>query len=205
MVKNTVTYYDKQEKIYYSPGQATILLNETPVILEYDDTTDDGTSTKVKRQLYQYDSYKITTDIDIPILLGSNEKYLLGLIKTRLIEEITAYDVSDNVNLFYLQGNAMWLSDVKRTSLIKSTNIRKSQGAATTVLWDDNNNRYDIPVDMAISMLNTLEMYALDCYNQTAQHKKNVEELTTLEEALTYDYTTGYPKKLRLPEDLLNT
>lgn len=203
MVKNIVRYYDKQDKIKVGDGRATILINETPVVLEYEDTTDDGTPTKVKRQMYQYDSYTIQTDTSSGLICS--EKYLLGIVKESLIKQIIAYDVSDNVNIFYLQGNAMWLSDVKRTSLIKSTNIRKLQGVTTTVLWDDNNNKYDIPVDMAISMLNTLEMYALDCYNQTAQHKKNVEELTTLEEALTYDYTTGYPQKLHLPEDLLNT
>lgn len=187
--------------------KTTILINETPIIVEYDDVADDGTPIKVKRQMYRYDSY--TFYLGVGVLPSSKikdlESYLLRVVKSIIINEITEYDVSDNVNLFYLYNNPMWLSDVKRTSLIKSTNIRKSQGATTTVLWDDNNNKYDIPVDMAIEMLNLLEMYALDCYNQTAEHKKNISEMTKIEDVLSYDYTNGYPKKLHLPDDLLNT
>jgi len=45
-------------------------------------------------------------------------------------------------------------------------------------------------------MLSSLEIYALECYNQTATHKAAVEALTTAEEINNYDYTTGYPEKL---------
>ena len=45
-------------------------------------------------------------------------------------------------------------------------------------------------------MLSALELYALACYNVTAEHKVAVENLTSLEEVKSYDYTTGYPEKL---------
>lgn len=184
----------------------TILINETPVIIEYDDVADDGSPVKVKRQMYRYDSYRFDFGLGtlLPSKIKNLEEYVLRRIKDIIIDKITKYDVSENVNLFYLQGNPMWLNDIKRTSLIKSTNIRKSQGAITTVLWDDDNNKYDIPVDMALNMLNTLEMYALDCYNMTAQHKKNISEMDSIEDVLNYDYMAGYPKILHLPEDLSN-
>lgn len=205
MIKNKETFYNKQPMIDYGMV-TTILINETPVIIEYDDVTDDGSPVKVKRQMYRYDSYRF--DFGLVTLLPSKiknlEEYVLRRIKDIIIDKITKYDVSENVNLFYLQGNPMWLNDIKRTSLIKSTNIRKSQGAITTVLWDDDNNKYDIPVDMALNMLNTLEMYALDCYNMTAQHKKNISEMDSIEDVLNYDYMAGYPKILHLPEDLSN-
>ena len=205
MIKNKETFYNKQPIIDYGMV-TTILINETPVIIEYDDVADDGSPVKVKRQMYRYDSYRF--DFGIGTLLPSKikklEEYVLRRIKDIIIDKITKYDVSENVNLFYLQGNPMWLNDIKRTSLIKSTNIRKSQGAITTVLWDDDNNKYDIPVDMALNMLNTLEMYALDCYNMTAQHKKNISEMDSIEDVLNYDYMAGYPKILHLPEDLSN-
>ena len=57
---------------------------------------------------------------------------------------------------------------------------------------------------MDLNMLNTLEMYALDCYNMTAQHKKNISEMDSIEDVLNYDYMAGYPKILHLPEDLSN-
>lgn len=205
MIKNKETFYSKQPMIEYGMV-TTILINETPVIIEYDDVADDGSPIKVKRQMYRYDSYRFDFGLGtlLPSKIKNLEEYVLRRIKDIIIDKITKYDVSDNVNLFYLQGNPMWLNDTKRTSLIKSTNIRKSQGAVTTVLWDDNNNKYDIPVDMAINMLNTLEMYALDCYNQTAQHKKNISEMESIEDVLNYDYMAGYPKILHLPEDLSN-
>lgn len=156
--------------------------------------------------MYRYDSYRFDFGLGtlLPSKIKNLEEYVLRRIKDIIIDKITKYDVSENVNLFYLQGNPMWLNDIKRTSLIKSTNIRKSQGAITTVLWDDDNNKYDIPVDMALNMLNTLEMYALDCYNMTAQHKKNISEMDSIEDVLNYDYMAGYPKILHLPEDLSN-
>ena len=205
MIKNKETFYNKQPMIDYGMV-TTILINETPVIIEYDDVADDGSPVKVKRQMYRYDSYRFDFGLGtlLPSKIKNLEEYVLRRIKDIIIDKITKYDVSENVNLFYLQGNPMWLNDIKRTSLIKSTNIRKSQGAITTVLWDDDNNKYDIPVDMALNMLNTLEMYALDCYNMTAQHKKNISEMDSIEDVLNYDYLAGYPKILHLPEDLSN-
>ena len=205
MIKNKETFYNKQPMIDYGMV-TTILINETPVIIEYDDVADDGSPVKVKRQMYRYDSYRFDFGLGtlLPSKIKNIEEYVLRRIKDVIIDKITKYDVSENVNLFYLQGNPMWLNDIKRTSLIKSTNIRKSQGAITTVLWDDDNNKYDIPVDMALNMLNTLEMYALDCYNMTAQHKKNISEMDSIEDVLNYDYMAGYPKILHLPEDLSN-
>lgn len=205
MIKNKETFYNKQPMIDYGMV-TTILINETPVIIEYDDVADDGSPVKVKRQMYRYDSYRFDFGLGtlLPSKIKNLEEYVLRRIKDIIIDKITKYDVSENVNLFYLHGNPMWLNDIKRTSLIKSTNIRKSQGAITTVLWDDDNNKYDIPVDMALNMLNTLEMYALDCYNMTAQHKKNISEMDSIEDVLNYDYMAGYPKILHLPEDLSN-
>lgn len=205
MIKNKETFYNKQPMIDYGMV-TTILINETPVIIEYDDVADDGSPVKVKRQMYRYDSYRFDFGLGtlLPSKIKNLEEYVLRRIKDIIIDKITKYDVSENVNLFYLQGNPMWLNDIKRTSLIKSTNIRKSQGAITTVLWDDDNNKYDIPVDMALNMLNILEMYALDCYNMTAQHKKNISEMDSIEDVLNYDYMAGYPKILHLPEDLSN-
>ena len=51
---------------------------------------------------------------------------------------------------------------------------------------------------MASSLLSALEMYALECFNVTAAHKKSVSELDNIEEVLTYDYKSGYPEKLKM-------
>lgn len=204
MIKNIAYFYEKQPKISFGSCTATILINESPYISDYEDITDDGSPMPIKRQMFKYDSYTVFIGQETEYA-PHNEKFLISKIKEILIKEISDYDVSTNVNVFYLYGHPMWLPDVKRTSLIKSTNIRKAQGNEVTTLWDDNNNKYDIPCDAALMMLNTLEMYALDCYNQTAQHKKNVLEMDSVEDLLNYDITSGYPNVLHLPEDLYNS
>lgn len=78
---------------------------------------------------------------------------------------------------------------------MNSLTIEKNSGKEESVLWF-NNIRITINCDAAIQMLSALELYALKCYNKTAEHKVTVEGITNLEEALDYDYTLGYPDKL---------
>jgi hypothetical protein len=47
-------------------------------------------------------------------------------------------------------------------------------------------------------MLSQLELYALSCFNKTAEHKAMVQSLESVEEVESYDYKTGYPEKLNL-------
>ena len=63
MIKNKETFYNKQPMIDYGMV-TTILINETPVIIEYDDVADDGSPVKVKRQMYRYDSYRLPSAYD---------------------------------------------------------------------------------------------------------------------------------------------
>lgn len=118
-------------------------------------------------------------------------------LKSQKIDEITAYDTSSNVNGFILDREEVWLDKATRVGLMNSTQIEKAAGKETTTLWFEGKS-YTLPCDTAIQMLSALELYALDCYNTTAQHKANVEALTTKEEVEAYDYTTGYPSKLNL-------
>lgn len=113
------------------------------------------------------------------------------------LSEITAYDTSDAVNSFTLDGETVWLDKATRVGLMNSTQIEKAAGHENTTLWFAGNS-YTIPCDTAIQMLSALELYALECYNVTAQHKANVSALQTVEEIENYDYKTGYPEKLNL-------
>lgn len=121
----------------------------------------------------------------------------LDEIKKRKIDEITAHDTSSAVNSFMLDGESVWLDKDTRVGLMNSTNIQKASGQLTTTLWFGGKS-YTLPCDTAIQMLSALELYALKCYNVTAQHKVNVEALETKEEVEAYDYTTEYPEKLNL-------
>lgn len=112
-------------------------------------------------------------------------------------EEITAYDKSDKVNGFILNGLLVWLDKATRVGLMNSTTIAKAAGQETTTLWLGG-LKLVVDCDKAIRLLSALEMYALECFNVTASHKAAVGELKTIEEVEVYDYKTGYPKMLEM-------
>lgn len=118
-------------------------------------------------------------------------------LKEAKIAAIRAYDTSLNVNSFNLNGMTVWLDKATRVGLMNSTNIEKAAGHETTTLWLGTIS-LTINCDLAIQLLSQLELYALACYNKTAEHIANVTAMTTAEELEAYDYTLGYPAKLDL-------
>lgn len=121
----------------------------------------------------------------------------LATAKVQKIAEIDAYDTSPAVNGYILNGERVWLDKATRVGLMNSTSITKAMGQPTTTFWLGE-SKMEVPCDTAIQLLSALEMYALECYNVTAAHKKAVSELTTIEEVEKYDITTGYPAQLRM-------
>ena len=122
-------------------------------------------------------------------------KRTLEIAKSEKIAEITAYDTSDAVNSFTLNGDTMWISRDDRVSTMNSTTILKNAGVETVTQWYGG-KKYTLPCDTLIQMLSALEVYALQCYNVTEEHKAAINALTTIEEVDAYDYTTDYPEKL---------
>ena len=119
----------------------------------------------------------------------------LVLAKKAKIAEISAYDTSDKVNGFILNGQIVWLDKATRVGLMNSTTIERDLGQETTELWLGEHNLI-IKCDLAIQLLQQLEVYALKCFNVTATHKKEVNSLSTIEEINSYDITKDYPDKL---------
>lgn len=115
--------------------------------------------------------------------------------KKAVIRKIDEYDTSLDVNSFYLNGVQAWLDKSTRVGLMNSLSIEKEAGKTESTLWF-NSISIVINIDAAIQMLSSLEIYALACYNKTAEHKVAIEALTTVEEVKAYDYTAGYPEKL---------
>lgn len=122
-------------------------------------------------------------------------KATLEKAKKEKLAAILAYDTSSDVNGFMLNGNKVWLDKGTRVGLMNSIQITRDMGQDTTTLWFDG-YKLEVRCDMAIMLLSSLEMYALECFNVTEAHKKAVSELTTIEEVEAYDYKTGYPKQL---------
>ena len=113
------------------------------------------------------------------------------------LSDIDAYDQSDKVNGFSLNGLTVWLDKATRVGLMNSTTIAKNMGQETTTLWLGG-VKLEVNCDLAIQLLSALEMYALECFNVTAAHKKAMAALTSLEEVAAYDYTAGYPEQLAM-------
>lgn len=112
-----------------------------------------------------------------------------------VISKINEYDKSNQVNGVTINGMYTWFDKATRVGLRNSTNVLKKLGNETTSLWV-NNKEITIKCDQLIDMLDKLEVYALNCFDITSKHKRNVYQLSTIEEIENYDYTSGYPEKL---------
>lgn len=108
-----------------------------------------------------------------------------------LKKQISDYDISDNVNSFIIGGQNYWLDKATRVGLQQLVN--SSENEVSLVLFDQ---VLTIPKDSASGLLAQLEVYAGQCYLQTAKHQLAIKELQTIDDLISYDYTKGYPDKL---------
>lgn len=145
----------------------------------------------VERKVWVYDGVRLETG-------GmTSEAALTAAAQKMVLAEIDKHDTSSAVNGFILNGQRVWLDKATRVGLMNSTTIAKAMGQPTTTLWLSD-AKLVVECDKAIQLLSALEMYALECFNVTAAHKKAVTEMSTVEEVLGYDYTAGYPKMLEM-------
>lgn len=179
-------FMERQQTLTICKGgrQALVLLGESEEKREQE--SPDGEKTEVTVYVYDATWLDLTKQHD-PVAAAREE----------VLKQIEAYDTSSAVNGFVLNGAVVWLDKATRVGLMNSTTIAKGLGQATTTLWLGN-TKLEVGCDMAIQLLSALEMYALECFNVTAAHKKAVGELTSVEEVLSYDYTKGYPAKLTM-------
>lgn len=128
-------------------------------------------------------------------LSDKTEAGALERLKYNVLVELDKYDNSDAVNGFTLNGIPMWLDKETRNGLRLRFDSQKALGQTDTTLWYGT-TPIALNIDLAISMLQMLEVYASGCYDRTAQHKATINNLTTIDEVFNYDYTEGYPAKL---------
>lgn len=124
-----------------------------------------------------------------------DEEDTLEKHKRNKIREIEVYDVSENVNGFFFNDVLLWLDKDTRTGLVNTLNSATIVGREQINIWFSGMN-ITLHVDEARQLLAMLEIYATDCYNVTAQHKVDVNNLETIEEVDAYDITLGYPERL---------
>lgn len=111
------------------------------------------------------------------------------------LREIDVYDISENVNGFFLGDNLLWLDKDTRTGLVNTLNSAVIVGREQVNIWFSG-LYITLNIEQARRMLADLEIYATDCYNVTAQHKVQVNALQTIEEVDNFDVTADYPQRL---------
>ena len=193
-------YYfnEAQPRLTVGDGIVLLLINgkeETEISGGMPDENGLATTEAVGRKVWVYDGVRLETG-------GmTSEAALTAAAQKMVLAEIEKHDTSPSVNGFMLNGLRVWLNKDTRVGLMNSTQIAKAMGKNTTTLWFGG-MQIEVNCDKAIQLLSALEMYALECFNVTAAHKKAVAELNTVEEVLGYDYTKGYPEQLKMEVSL---
>ena len=126
---------------------------------------------------------------------ASTPAQLLERAKANKIAELEAYDQSDAVNSFSVNGKEMWLDAQTRQQLRISLDANQQAGRETVTKWFDG-VQYTYPIDVWYYMLGQVEVYAGDALNVTESHKAAINALESMEDVEAYDFTTGYPEKL---------
>ena len=129
----------------------------------------------------------------------------LVLAKKAKIAEIAAYDTSDKVNGFILNGMLIpWSKNdpnspnvEKRMGLRQNIADKVALGEENIAIWLKGMS-FTMPCAQAEALMRSIENYAYECFNVTESHKQAVSELTTIEEVEAYDYKAGYPKMLEM-------
>ena len=188
-------YFDEaQPRLTVGDGVVLLLINgkeETEISGGMSDENGLATTEALVRKVWVYDGVRLETG-------GmTSEAALTAAAQKMVLAEINKNDTSSAVNGFMLNGQRVWLDKATRIGLMNSTSIAKAMGQPTTTLWLGD-VKLVVECDKAIQLLSALEMYALECFNVTAAHKKAVSEMSTVEEVLAYDYTAGYPKILEM-------
>lgn len=119
---------------------------------------------------------------------------LLARAKASKIAELEAYDASDAVNSFSVDGKQMWLDAATRQQLRISLDAMQQAGRETVTKWFDG-LEYTYPIDVWYYMLGLVEVYASDALNVTESHKAAINALDDIEDVEAYQFT-GYPEKL---------
>lgn len=191
MIEKLIFDQPQPQIVYGILGDTYIYANERevevemPLPMEGENEGDAEPQTVTK---YEYDVRHFP-------LSDKNEAGALAALKNRVLSELDKYDNSDAVNGFYLNGVNMWLDKETRNGLRLRFDSQKALGQTDTTLW------YGVTpialnIDVAIQMLQMLEVYASGCFDKTASHKAAILNLSTISEVFNYDYKSGYPAKL---------
>lgn len=172
-------------------GLGMLFLNEKEVTTKdiVQVATDEYSEKEVTR--YQYDIEELRIDKAV------TEANILEALIQKVAAKAEEYSDTSAVKSFTLLGAVTWFDKDKRASLVRRFEAEQATGETTTTIWV-NGNDYQLPVTSAVDLMNQLEVYAAKCHDVTEQHKNKIAALTTIEDVCGYDYTAGYPTKVKL-------
>lgn len=168
-----------ENKIITTPSDEQIVVNEVIYNPSHEQIIEDGWELYIA-----------------PIPPEPTTEELLLRSKHEKIYEVQEYDTSREVNLFYIGEFELWLDKATRAGLMLRFQSEQALGKTETTLWY-NGIPFPLELTTAFQMLYALENYASMCYDNTQSHIGNINSLSNIEEVEAYDFTTGYPDKLR--------
>lgn len=184
-----LTYASIKEHIiksrYSNDEQLAIILNK--------DLSADGKLQFARMQAWRDFATEIAKIVDEEGYIASTA---LDIEKEKKLAEIAAYDSSKKVNSFTINGIEVWLDKDTRAGLKLRFEAELALGKTDTTLWHGG-VQFNLELSEAIQMLYAIEVYASACYDNTQKHYSIVLGLTDKESVITYDYTVGYPEKLK--------
>lgn len=123
---------------------------------------------------------------------------LLARAKASKIAKLEAYDSSDAVNSFTIDGNPMWLTVDERQQIATQISANEAVGRESMTRWFGGAS-FTFPLTAWKQMLVALEVYAGDALNVTESHKAAINALDDIEDVEAYEFS-GYPEKLSFGE-----
>lgn len=127
----------------------------------------------------------------------------IRITKDRKLRELERYDESSDVNdcIIVYQGNELhyWASKTERNDLKNAVRDCIAMGRKTYRLdLRDKGISITMLCELLLQMMAALEVYAIDCYNKTTDHRFAIEACTTEEAVDAYEFRgVGYPAKCR--------
>ena len=193
---NTIFGKIENGKLVFAPsviidGDKQIISNDANVYLKYG--YKEIKDNKKIGDVITYTENDTTITINHSMSLDNARQYMMGLVNN--------YDKGDNVNIFFLNGIPIWLDGEKRLQLRNAVRDTMENGGETYGLCIDNVGIIQLPCEQIISILQAVELYAIQCYQVTFLHIEDIKKLEDVETVLNYPYTEGYPTPLHFGDE----
>ena len=171
-------YYNSNTNEWYTEGQS-ITHNENGTLTS-------GVPSVEQLEAWGYEEW---------IEPAPTPEQLLERAKADKIAELEAYNTSEEVDSFTIDGKVMWLDHDIRQQLRISLDANQQAGREIVKKWF-NGEPFEFPIDVWYYMLGQVEVYAGDALNVTEAHKAAINALESVEDVEEYNFTIGYPEKL---------